>query len=368
MQTNRFAARLRVFFAALVLAFTAASARADVAALTPLVNKDTPAIVRISCQKADLNALVKVVVKVASKTIDATIKDPKMAKQAKASLPLLIAGYMSGVNSLCESYKEAGLDDIYFVVTPGNETTMGFFAVPLGTIPEDKVEGLKKGLLSLRSLNLPLPFCFERHGYLFAPVTQSPEAENETVQEEIRRQFDRLRSDPRPDIEAALAEFPDAAVSLVVTGNGKSSQKLAESVDALRENTDPRGDAASDDVSGKMLRLGQAAQYGAMVFDQTDVSIKLRIRFEPGFDPTPTVGDLRAKLLGDIQKDEDPERGKVRQALLDALMPVSAPERLDWKIDEAYIQENMPLIRETVSLIRGPEKESLPAEPDSGAR
>ncbi|MBQ6157757.1 MAG: hypothetical protein IJJ20_01945 [Thermoguttaceae bacterium] len=363
---SRFITRFSKCLAVILLVLGAAAARADSSALAPLVNKETPAVLRISCRNADLNALVKVVVKVANKTIDSVIKDPKMAKQAKASFPLLIAGYLSGVNSLCESYKEAGLDDIYFVITPGNETAHGFFAVPLGTIPAEKVEGLKKGLLSLRSFNLAMPFCFERHGYLFAPVMTGAGNDDEHAQEQIRDLFDNLRAEPRPDIAEALEEFPGAAIALIVTGNSESSQRLAESVGAMQENTDPRGSSDSGDISAKMLRLANSARYSAMVLDSGDTSIKLRIRFEPGFDPAPTVSDLHDKLLGEILKDGDTESTELREALLNALMPVSSPERLDWKIDEAYIQENMPIIRDTVSLLRGKQEKADP-QADSAA-
>ena len=364
---NSFITRFSGVLAAFLLIFAAvAAARADQNALAPLVNKETPAVLRISCRNVDLNALVKVVVKVANKTIDSVIKDPKMAKQAKASFPLLIAGYLSGLNSLCESYKEAGLDDIYFVITPGNETTHGFFAVPLGAIPAEKVEGLKKGLLSLRSFNLPMPFCFERHGYLFAPVMTGAGHDDEHAQEQIRDLFDNLRAEPRPDIAEALEEFPGAAIALIVTGNSESSQRLAESAAAMQENADPRGSSDSGDISAKMLRLANSARYGAMVFDPGDTSIKLRIRFEPGFDPAPMVSDFHDKLLGEILKDGDTESAELREALLNALMPVSSPERLDWKIDEAYIQENMPIIRDTVSLLRG-KQETADPQADSAA-
>lgn len=362
MQLDHFAVRLRIVFTALLLAAAPLAARGDESTLAPLVNSQTPAVVRVSCQNIDVGLLVRVVIKVADKVIDSVIKDPDMAKKAKASLPLLVIGYVSGPNALFNSYKEAGLDEIYFVFTPGNETTLGFFAVPLGTLPEEKVEELKKGLLSLRTLNLPMYFCFERYGYLFAPVTRDVDPESESVQQQIRDQFDNLHSDPRPDIAEALGEFPGAAVSLVVTGNEKTSRRFAESVSALQENTDPRGAAASDNISGKMLRLGQEARYGTMVFDQGDASIKLRLRFKPGFDPTPTVNDIHDKLLGDILKEKDAGMGETRRALLEALAPVSAPEQLDWKIDEAYIQENMPIIREAVSLIRGPKREELQEE------
>ena len=374
MQLNHFTVRLRIIFAALLLAAVPLSARADGSALAPLVNRQTPAVVRVSCQKADLTALVRVAVKVGRKAIDASVKDPKMAEKAKASLPLIVAGYTSGLASLCDSYKKAGLDEIYFVVTPGSGTTLGFFAVPLGSIPKEKVEGLKKALLSLRTLNLPMPFCFELNGYLFAPVVTGTAAEGDgegqEVQKQIREQFSRLRSDPRPDIQEAFDEFPDAAVSLVVTGNEKSSQRLAESIDEIQKNSDPRGAGASDDVSGKMLRLGKSARYGAMVFDQSDTSIKLRIRFDPGFDPAPTIEQIRGKLLSEITEDQP--YAELNRSLVDALMPVSSPERLDWKVDEAYIQEHLPVFKDAVSFFLkkgGAEpRESVPAETNSDTK
>ena len=147
---SRFITRFSKCLAVFLLVLGAAAARADSSALAPLVNKETPAVLRISCRNADLNALVKVVVKVANKTIDSVIKDPKMAKQAKASFPLLIAGYLSGVNSLCESYKEAGLDDIYFVITPGNETAHGFSPFRSARSPRKRSKDSKRA--SFRSV------------------------------------------------------------------------------------------------------------------------------------------------------------------------------------------------------------------------
>ncbi len=360
MHLSHFAVRFQAFFAALILA-AAGMARGDGSALAPLVNSNTSAVLRISCRNVDLNALVQVTVKVANKTIDAVIKDPKTAKQAKSSLPLLIAGYMSGLVSLCDSYKEAGLDDIYFVVTPENDTSLGFFAVPLGNIPEEKVEGLKKGLLSLRSLNLPLPFCFERHGYLFAPVTNL-RIEEDRLKEQIRDQFDRLNPEPRPDIEEALTEFPQAAAALVITGNENSSKILASSIGGLQNN--PGADGAKT-VLDKMNRLGEAARYGTLVFDQSDTSIKLRIRFRPGFDPAPTVADLRAQLLKDNRSED--ENATLRESLINAVMPDAAPGTLDWKIDEAYVQKNMPVIQSLCSAYREKQEKHRQSPPAGGS-
>ena len=339
---------------ALLLALTFAASGAE-SSLAPLVNSETTAVMRVSFNNLDFSALFGTAAKVANKTIDAAIKDPESAKKLKASVPLLLAGYLSGVSSLKDAYTQEGLSDVYFIITPGSSVSPGFFALPIGTLSDEKVENLKKALQSLRSFNISLPYCFSRHGYLFAPVT-NPGMDEESVKKFIRSQFGELHPEPRPDLEQALNEFPQAAVTVVITGNSDSSAQIAENLRQMQ--TAASGASASPNaklLSNKLIELSEAALYGVTVLDQSDTSLKVRLRFREGYDPAPALNDIHTVLLNKLQSDLDSgssENARLRENLIEALMPQAESGRLDWKVDEPYIEANMPTVKELLSVFQ----------------
>lgn len=354
MRYRQFYARFQTLSALILLTLPLAAFGAD-SPLAPLVDSQTTAVMRVSFKNLDFSALFGTATKVANKTIDAAIKDPESAKKIKTSVPLLLAGYLSGVSSLKDAYTQEGLDDVYFIITPGSAISPGFFALPVGSLSDEKVENVKKALQSLRSFNISLPYCFARHGYLFAPVT-NPGIEEDRVKEFIRARFGELHPEPRPDLENALNEFPQAAVTVVITGNSDSSKQIAENLRQMQTAAD--GTSVSPNtklLSAKLLELSEAALYGVTVLDQSDTSLKVRLRFRQGYDPEPALNDIHTVLRNKLQRDldnGDSENAKLRESLIEALMPQAENGRLDWKIDEPYIEANMPTIKELLSVFQ----------------
>lgn len=357
MRFRQFYARFQAL-TALVLLTLSFPAFGGESSLAPLVDSQTTAIMRVSFKNLDFNALFGTAAKVANKTIDAAIKDPESAKKFKASVPLLLAGYMSGISSLKDAYTQEGFDDAYFIVTPDSAVSPGFFALPIGSLSDEKVEKLRKSLQSLRNFNILLPYCFARHGYLFAPIT-NPGVAEDRVKEFIRGRFGELHSEPRPDLEQALNEFPQAAVAIVITGNNDSSKQIAE---GLRQMETPSSLANGASVSpnskllsAKLLEMGEAALYSVAVLDQSDTSLKVRLRFRQGYDPEPALNDIHTLLRNKMQSgsdDGDSEKVQFYENLIEALIPQAEGDRLDWRIDEAYIEANMPTIKELLSIFQ----------------
>jgi hypothetical protein len=353
MPFNHLGFPVRILLAVLLLV-QAVPARGAGSNLAPLVDSQTTAVLRVSCSRFDFQRFYQTAVNVAEDVAEASIQDPDTLKKVKASLPLLLATYLTGVKSVYDTFKELRLDEIYFVVTPDTDTSIGFVAIPIPELSDEEFAAAKKALLSFRSPSLP--FCFARHGYIFAPL-MNPGIDQDRLKEYVRDRFTELYPEPRADLEAGLAEFPEAVAELVITGNDNSAKMLAHSLEEIQNSSDRSEttpyNKAGESITRSTLALGREALYAIVAFDQTDNSVKIRTRFRKGYDPKPAVNDIYSSLLETLDPGEkssdSPENTVLFEEFVKAVMPQTAPERLDWKIDQEYIRTNFSVIKGTLT-------------------
>lgn len=345
----------RVRFTAVTLIcflFLYTGLRAEEPAYARLVNSKTTAMVRVDCNQLNFTNIMRSLLKKGDEAVDVFISNPDTAKQVRAGLPLMVMAQLSCLNTLFDAMKEAELCEIYLVATPGVEESPGYIAIPVGDKTKEELSEVLKAVTGLRSLNLPVDLAFVRNGFIFAPLIFA-KLTDEQLKSFVRAQFGEIKSEPRPDIEKAVGEFPYAGITVVLAGTEETEGAFAQTFGAVMGKMQETAKALGQKSKAAFIvslvqcvnQIAQQTSYTVAAVDQSDSSVKIRIRLENDGHGLQEQFDAVRETGAKLAEDTDDPRQKEIPGFLELAIPAVESGTLDWKFDEQLFSNHKEFFR-----------------------